>query len=141
MMWAAQQGKTTFMIWCSLIIFAEGGHFTLLPNAFRTVFGKDLAAKVYGFAFTFTGVSSIIMIFILKAVTENSYAFMFKLSAGLSGLALIILLGVFSEKPYNSSIIDNFSRVEDLELNLNSKTKNTIDSDSFSSTEEYTAVN
>ena len=66
---------------------------------------------------------------------------MFKLSAGLSGLALIILLGVFSEKPYNSSIIDNFSRVEDLELNLNSKTKNTIDSDSFSSTEEYTAVN
>lgn len=91
------------MIWISLIIFAEGGHFTLLPNAFRTVFGKELASRVYGFAFTFTGVSSIIMILILKNVTENSYAFMFKLSAGLCVFALIILVCVFSEKPYNET--------------------------------------
>ena len=49
--WAAKQGPAFFIIWISLIVFTEGGHFTLIPNAIQKVFGKQLTARVYGFAF------------------------------------------------------------------------------------------
>jgi len=38
--WAAEQGKITFLAWMTLMVFTEGGHFTLVPNAIKTIFGK-----------------------------------------------------------------------------------------------------
>ena len=37
--WASKKGKISYLVWVSLIIFAEGGHFTLLPNVVKKVYG------------------------------------------------------------------------------------------------------
>jgi len=48
--------KGLFLIWVSMIVWAEGAHFSLLPTVIAKLFGKH-APIVYGVAFSFGAIS------------------------------------------------------------------------------------
>ena len=51
-----------FAIWVSLLMFCEGGHFTLIPNALKKIYGSENGTALYGIAFSFSGICSILML-------------------------------------------------------------------------------
>ena len=48
--------KGLFLIWVSMIVWAEGAHFSLVPTVIAKLFGKH-APIVYGVAFSFGAIS------------------------------------------------------------------------------------
>lgn len=78
------------------MIFTEGAHFVVIPNALRTLY-KDAAPSIYGVIFTYTGLSSLIIMLIVRSNFGKNYAEVFKLSSYLSGFALLLLLVCFKE--------------------------------------------
>ncbi len=48
--------KVLYLIWVSMIIWAEGAHFALLPTILVKIFGTH-AALVYGIAFSFVAIA------------------------------------------------------------------------------------
>lgn len=60
----AIQSQATYTIWICAMLFTEGGHFTIMPNALRTVFG-DAATGIYGIIFSFTGLANILILFVV----------------------------------------------------------------------------
>ena len=62
----AVQSRTTFMIWICMMLFTEGGHFTIMPTVMRTIYG-DSATAIYGIIFSFTGLANIMIMFIVKS--------------------------------------------------------------------------
>lgn len=50
-----------FALWVSLILLCEGGHFTMLPNVLKKIYG-DKGTALYGVAFSFAGMCNIITI-------------------------------------------------------------------------------
>lgn len=79
------------------MLFTEGGHFTIVPNALKIIYG-EAAGPIYGVIFTFTGVSNLMMLFIVKSSFGQSYTQVFHLSAGLSLAALVLLVLCFQER-------------------------------------------
>jgi len=65
MEWAVQS-KLTYAAWICMMMFTEGGHFTIIPNALKELYG-DKATEVYGVVFTYTGLSCLLIIFIVQA--------------------------------------------------------------------------
>jgi hypothetical protein len=95
MEWAAQN-KLTYAAWICLMMFTEGGHFTIIPNALKVLYG-DRATEVYGIVFTYTGLSCLLIIFIVQAPFGQNYEQIFKLTALLSTVSLIVLVGFYNE--------------------------------------------
>ena len=93
----AAQTRPTFALWLCLMIFTEGGHFVIVPNALRAIYG-EAASGVYGVIFTFTGLSSFMIMFVVTSDFGRDYAKVFTLSACLSGLALILLIFCFNDR-------------------------------------------
>ena len=50
-----------YAVWISLILFCEGGHFTLVPNVLKKIYGERGTA-LYGIAFSYTGICSILIV-------------------------------------------------------------------------------
>ena len=89
-----------FFIWVCVMLFCEGGHFSLVPTACAKFFGEH-APIVYGFAFSFGSVpqivSSILVKFFLKDIGYETFYYT---SAALSTLSLLLLIFVFEEKKF-----------------------------------------
>ena len=47
-----------------MMLFTEGGHFTIMPNAIRTIYGES-ATAIYGIVFSFTGTANMMILFIV----------------------------------------------------------------------------
>ena len=47
-------------------VFTEGGHFTIMPNALKTIYG-DSATAIYGVILTYTGLANILILFVVKS--------------------------------------------------------------------------
>lgn len=79
-----------------------GGHFTLLPNVCKQIFG-DKATLVYSYLYTYAGVTGVaeclIQIFLM---TSNNLEFFFYLYGGFSVISLILLIFWFDPTPYNN---------------------------------------
>lgn len=90
--------KPLFLIWVSMIVWAEGAHFSLVPTICAKLFGEH-APIVYGVAFSFGAVSSIVssvlVQFTLKTVGYETFYYM---AAAMSLMALLLLRTVFEEK-------------------------------------------
>ena len=92
-----------------VMMFCLGGHFSLMPNVIKKIYGEEQAAKVYGVSFTYTGLSSLLLLYLSCGSivdTENvkkvsCYDFMFYVGAGLSAFALLLLLLFFKEEPFS----------------------------------------
>jgi len=50
--------KPLYLIWVSVLVWAEGAHFSLLPTVIAKIFGSH-APLVYGVAFSFVAVANI----------------------------------------------------------------------------------
>lgn len=96
MSWAAQN-RTTYTIWVSMILFTEGGHFSLLPTVIKALY-SNLATQLYSLLFTFTGLSNLLMIIVVRSSLGHDYQSMFWIMSGLSGLSLVLLVTLFEEK-------------------------------------------
>lgn len=92
-----------YATWISLIMFCEGGHFSLLPNVLKKIFG-DQGTALYGIAFSYTGISAIMVLILqhycLNVESEKSYNHFFIGTGVLSLLAAIILVTVFQENKF-----------------------------------------
>ena len=90
--------KALYLIWVSMIVWAEGAHFALVPTICAKLFGAH-ASMVYGVAFSFGAtaqiICSVLVRFTLKDVGYESFYYS---SSALSLMALILLLTVFEEK-------------------------------------------
>ena len=93
---AAESGKSLFALWLCLMLFTEGAHFVVIPNALRILY-KEAAPSIYGVIFTYTGLSSFFIMMIVQSNFGKNYASVFTLSACLSGLAFLLLLFCFKE--------------------------------------------
>jgi hypothetical protein len=63
--WVASFGRGWFALWVCLIVYCEGGHFSLLPVLFKRLFGS-MATKAYGIAFSYAGLSSCLILLVVK---------------------------------------------------------------------------
>jgi hypothetical protein len=81
-------------------MFCEGGHFTIVPNVFNQIFGAK-ATQLYGFGFSYTGVMSLILLFLQKAfLNDSTYYVFFLIGVGFSCISLVLLNTWFSDKKY-----------------------------------------
>lgn len=80
-------------VWC------EGGHFTLVPNILKIIYGKH-ATSLYGVVFVYTGLCGTLMIGILRTQLSHEYIVFWMLTGGLSICSFIILLLVFNQKKF-----------------------------------------
>ena len=97
---AVKSVKALFFIWVCIIVWCEGGHFTLVPTASAKFFGEH-AAIVYGVAFSFGSISSIISsILVTFFLDKIGYDVFYYSSAGLSALSLLILIFFFKEEKF-----------------------------------------
>ena len=94
----AIKSRAFYLSWICLALLCEGGHFTLVPNILKKIFGRQ-ATSLYGIAFSYTGLTSLLMIGLLEAFAENYLLFYF-LTALFSTLALVLLHRNFSEVPF-----------------------------------------
>ena len=86
------------MTWISLALFCEGGHFTLVPNILKKVFGRQ-ATSLYGVAFSYTGLTSVLILVLLEYF-PTKYLTFFSMSAVFSLISLILLYKRFDENPW-----------------------------------------
>lgn len=112
--WAAAYGRITFAVWVSTIIFCEGGHFTLLPAIYRKCFGEEGAIRAYGVGFSYTGVSSVLILVVVtfingsgKSTEIEAFTPVIYMSVGLSAIALILLIVFFREEPISIHFEDD----------------------------------
>lgn len=93
-----RESKALFMIWVSMLVWAEGAHFALVPTICAKLFGKH-AAIVYGVAFSFGAISQILSAvlvrFYIKAI---GYGTFYYIGTTMSLAALCLILFVFEEK-------------------------------------------
>ena len=57
-----KKSEGLYAICYCMIMFCEGGHFTIVPNVLKQIFG-DKATQLYSFAFSYTGAMSLILLF------------------------------------------------------------------------------
>lgn len=91
-----------FGIWVCAMLFCEGGHFTLLPNVLRKIYGEN-STGLYGLIFSYTGICSILMIVLqgeFLGDTSKSYNAFFYFIGGLSCVSLLLLLTLFKEEKF-----------------------------------------
>ena len=94
--------KTLYALWVSLILFCEGGHFTLVPNVLKKIYGEK-ATFLYGIMFSYTGVCSALMMILEAAFvshTVRSYNIIFAVSGLLSLCSFFILKRYFTQKKF-----------------------------------------
>ena len=98
-MFFAVKTKVTYMVWVCGALFCEGGHFTLVPNILKKIFGNQ-ATSLYGVTLTYTGLSSFVMIALLETSLSKEYLLFYLITAGCSFVALCLLLFSFTEERF-----------------------------------------
>jgi len=93
----ATQSRQLYAMWVCMMMLTEGGHFTVIPNAIKQIYGERLATRVYAILITYTGFSSFLIIFIVRSKFGSNYDDIFNLSAILSLISLTILLTVYPD--------------------------------------------
>ena len=91
-----------YAIWISLMLLCEGGHFTLVPNVLKKIYG-DKGTALYGIAFSYTGICSILIVVLqtfLLTDSANSYDYFFYANGAFSCVSLIMLLTLFKEDKF-----------------------------------------
>ena len=94
--------KWVYAFFYSMILFCEGGHFTLVPNILKQIFGPK-ATQLYGFAFSYTGFTSLLLLGLqMTFLSAKTYKYFFMGGALTSGIALLMLIFWFTDAKYES---------------------------------------
>ena len=92
--------KWLYTLWICAGYLCLGGHFTLLPNQFKNVFG-DQATRLYSICFSFSGISGICEIVIqLYVLTDNNLTLFFYIYSLLAAVSLVLLVFWYDPTPY-----------------------------------------
>lgn len=89
----------TYAIWVWLAQWCEGGHFTLLPNVLKIIYGPA-ATQLYGIAFSYMGFCSLLMLGLLATPLGHEYILFWGIGGLMSCVSLVMLLTVFSQDRY-----------------------------------------
>jgi hypothetical protein len=108
----AARSKAMYTVWLSLCVFCESGHFTLVPNVLKKIFGEN-ANPLYAVLSTYTSGLSFIMIGLLVSPMGTMYVWFFELTALLSAVALALNWTLFSEEPFGSNVKTEGVRVKE----------------------------
>ena len=93
------KNEVLYAVWISLMLLCEGGHFTLVPNVLKKIYGQR-ATELYGYLFSYTGVCAIAMILLQDAFlgeTASSYDIFFYINGSISVVALLMCFILFKE--------------------------------------------
>ena len=96
------ENASLYFLWVCLLLLCEGGHFTLVPNVLKKIYGEK-GTLLYGIAFSYTGICSILLVVLqtfLLTSEARSYDIFFFVNGALSILALIILVLLFKEEKF-----------------------------------------
>ena len=91
-----------FAIWISVMLLCEGGHFTIVPNVLKKIYGEK-GTTLYGIMFSYSGISSILLIISqteFLTSSARSYDIFFYTCGGASVVSLAILLLFFKEEKF-----------------------------------------
>merc|ERR1712087_618637 len=69
--WAAQT-RLSYATWVCLILWMEGAHFVIIPSAIKAIYGKE-ADKIYALLFSYSGISAVLMLFIVTSSFGQNY--------------------------------------------------------------------
>ena len=100
--WASKSYQL-YAIWVCLILWAEGAHFVVIPSVVKTIYGRE-AGTIYALLFSYTSISAILMLFIVKSEFGSDYESVFKLSALLSSISFVTLICFFDEKVNSKTV-------------------------------------
>ena len=92
----------TYALWVWLMMFCEGGNFTMLPVIMNRIFGSR-AISVFGFFGSYISIVGLLQIVLNDLFLHNtlrSYLTFFFLNGVLSIFALALLMFAFQEKVY-----------------------------------------
>jgi hypothetical protein len=95
----AAESKNTYAIWVCMALFTEGAGFALVPNIYKKIYG-DQATSLYGVAFTYPGIASLILLPILASKFGETYILFWAFTCVLNVIALLILIFMFNEDKY-----------------------------------------
>ena len=96
--------RGAYGLYVSLIMFCEGGHFSLVPNILRKIYG-DRATSVFGLMFSFSGLCSILMLLLQNwfiTSHKHSYNAFFVVNGVLSVISLVLLKCVFTQSKFKA---------------------------------------
>lgn len=95
--------KWVYGVWICLGYLCLGGHFTLVPNEMKKVFGEK-TTQLYSYLYTYGGITGVVesLLQIFVMTDENTFVF-FYVYAGFSVVSLAMLVfiyegGVFKSK-------------------------------------------
>ena len=92
--------KNTWLygVWIILFMFCEGGHFTLVPNMLKLIYGSS-ATQLYGVFFSYISLCAVCMIMLQNAFLVSdeidTFNLFFKLNGVLSAISLFLLFAFF----------------------------------------------
>lgn len=84
-----------YAIWVCLSVLCESGHFTLVMNVLKIIYGKH-ATQLYGVAFSFIGLASLLMFFLLMTNFGHEYIKFWFLTGSMSVVSLLMLIFFFN---------------------------------------------
>lgn len=90
----SSKSMVTYAIWIWLGQWCEGGHFTIIPNILKIIYGKH-ATEVYGIVFCYIGVASTMMIGLLRTPLGTDYIWFWGFGSCMSIVAFILLMTLF----------------------------------------------
>ena len=83
-----------------MIIFAEGGHFSLMPTVCAFLFGEH-AETVFSVAFSFACMSKILAgVLVVSFLSDYGYPAFYYFGSGLTVISLLMLVFLFEEKKF-----------------------------------------
>ena len=86
------------------MLLCEGGHFTLLPNVLKKIYGEK-GTILYGIAFSYSSICGILIVILQSTLlgdTVKSYNEFFYFNGSASCVSLLMLLLLFSEKKFQA---------------------------------------
>jgi len=92
-------------VWVSLILFCEGGHFTIVPNVLKKIYGSENGTALYGIAFSYSGISAILIVIlqtVLLTDDPDTYVYFFYANGACSVVSMLMLLTLFKEDKFVS---------------------------------------
>jgi len=95
----AAKSRILYAIWVWFSIWCESGHFTLIPNILKCIYGKQ-ATSLYGVAFSYVGITCLIMVFMLPTALGHDYIIFWMVTGFMSITALLMLMFLFKQEKF-----------------------------------------
>lgn len=86
-------------IWICLGYWCLGGHFTLVPNEMKKVFG-DNTTQLYSYFYTYGGITGIVEVILqICVMTPDNLEVFYYLYTGFAGISLLMLIFWYDGTP------------------------------------------